>query len=250
MVINMRPEYPVHQFAFFIKEGLSDTSITINDPILYHRIIRVLKCAIGDILLLFDTHKHAQAQLINCTKKECIFRVVTIENNIPLHPPITLGLPLLKGNDLDEAISFATQIGVSNIQLLFTERSQRACLSMAEKKRFMRVVIAAAEQSKRFCMPLIQEPISFCDLKERYPHDVFLFGIKNGMNVRTLMQYDFMNDPKSSFLFVVGPEADFSSCEYDQLKQWNAQGICLGATVLRSCTAAGIGVGFLRVLTY
>jgi 16S rRNA (uracil1498-N3)-methyltransferase len=237
-----------HQFAIFLPEQLSDI-ITIDDPIMYHRIVRVLKCTTGDTLILFNAYTYAQARLVDITKKMCVFNVITIENNIPLHPYITVGLPLLKGNDLNEAVSLATQVGVSNIQLLSTHCTQRPFIFTTEKKRLMRIVIAAAEQSKTFCMPIIREPIPFCVLKERYPNDSLFFGMKDGVHIRTLLQHNFKNNTNASFLFVVGPEADFSSAEYDQLKQWNAQGVSLGPTVLRSCTAAGLGIFYIRMLT-
>lgn len=246
----MRAVQTGHQFALFIEQLFMHNAVTINDPILYHRIIRVLKCTIGSAVQLFNTQQHAQAILVNYTKKECFFQLKNIANNISLQPHITLGLPLLKGNDLDEAISFATQVGASTIQLLLTEYSQRVCVFATEQKRLMRVVIAATEQSKRFAMPGINEPIPFKNLKIHYPDCTLLFGMKDGMHMRELLHKNCMQDKNRSFLFVIGPEADFSANEYNQLKEWHAQGISLGPTVLRSCTAAGMGVGLIRALTY
>jgi 16S rRNA (uracil1498-N3)-methyltransferase len=242
--------HTAHQFAVFVEQPLNDNLIIINDPIIYHRIVRVLKYTIDEIVILFNKHNHVQARLISYTKKECTFKVIIIEDNFPLSPPIVLGLPLLKGSDLDEAVSFATQVGVSEIQLLLTDRSQRPFLFEIEQRRLMRIVIAASEQSKRFHIPMIHKPIPFAELREKYRSSIFFFGMRNGTKIATLLQRDFMQKPNYSFVFMVGPEADFSSREYEQLKQWQAQDICLGPTVLRSCTAAGIGVNYLRTFTY
>lgn len=239
-----------HQFAFFIEQLFDDSHIMINDPILYHRIVRVLKCSIGSSITLFNMQQHSQAVLINYTKKECFFSLISIANNHILKPCITLGLPLLKGNDLDEAISFATQVGVSAIQLLLTDYGQRSMVFANEQKRLFRLIIATTEQSKRFAMPTIAAPINFADIKKRYVEEVLLFGSKDGMDIKQLLNQSFIEDKKKSFFFIVGPEADFSNNEFSLLQQWNAQAVCFGPTVLRSCTAAGIGVGLIRALTY
>ncbi|RTL07213.1 16S rRNA (uracil(1498)-N(3))-methyltransferase [Candidatus Dependentiae bacterium] len=245
----MSRSHTTHQFALFIEQPFIDNTIVINDPVLYHRIIRVLKCTVGSTIQLFNNQYHTQAELFTYSKKECFFRVGTIVQNPIFKPQITLGLPLLKGNDLEEAISFATQIGVSAIQLLQTEYVQRPFKFANEEKRLIRIVIAATEQSKRFAMPIIKEPIPFASIKNVYQKDVILFGTQDGMHITTLLNQSYIKDITNSFLFIVGPEADFSDNEYTLLKEWHAQPICLSPAVLRSCTAAGMGVGLLRALT-
>lgn len=245
----MNRSHSTHQFAVFIDQPLDDNTIIINDPLLYHRIIRVLKCSLGSVIQLFNTQSNAQAKLINYTKKECFFKLITLLDNEIFKPHITLGLPLLKGNDLEEAISLATQTGVSAVQLLLTDYVQRSFIFANEEKRIMRIVIAATEQSKRFGMPLIKEPIPFPSIKSVYQNDVMLFGTKDGIHITALLNQPYLKDRTNSFFFIVGPEADFSDSEYILLKEWQAQGICLGPTVLRSCTAAGVGISWIRALT-
>lgn len=245
----MNRAHTTHQFSFFIDQPFVYNTIVINDPLLYHRIIRVLKCNVGSTIQLFNVQSNAQAQLINYTKKECFFKLMTMVDNEIFKPHITLGLPLLKGTDFEEAISLATQVGASDIQLLLTEYAQRSFIFAAEEKRLTRIVIAATEQSKRFRMPVIKEPIPFASIKSIYTDEVMLFGAKDGMHIATFLNQSYLKDRTNSFFFIVGPEADFSDSEYTLLKNWNAQGICLGPTILRSCTAAGLGVSWIRALT-
>lgn len=236
-----------HQFAFFIDQGFLHNTITIDDPILYHRIVRVLKCTIGSCVQLFNIQQNACATLLRITKTSCIFELSFVINNEPLKPSITLGLPLLKGGDLDEAISLATQVGVSAIQLLLMDYAQRSFVFNAEHKRLMRVVVAATEQSKRFSMPIIKAPISFRLINECYPKDILLFGSQQGITLQKILSQSCL--VTKDLFFVVGPEADFSPNERVLLEQWEAKGLSLGPTVLRSCTAVGLGVGLLRALT-
>ena len=238
-----------HVFALYVSVDLAsvDTMVSIEDPILYHRIIRVLRLACTQVVILFNNQIHAHAELVAVDKKKCTFVLRSVQHNIPLEPRITAVVPLLKGVDLEDAISWVTQVGATDIQLLKTDYSQRSWHGSGDLDKLVRSIVAVTEQSKQFCMPPIYEPMSLVQLLQVYKEALIFVGSPSGSaiatNISILKTGKFMH-----IMFLAGPEADFSPREYELLAQASVHFVSLGPTVLRSSTACQLGVGMLRAL--
>ncbi len=152
-----------HEFAIFysgLTQTLKSDRLTCNDKAVITRVSHVLRLRVDDTLILFDEKHHASAVVSTLSKKEVSFKIIKSSTNKKIEPSIRIALPVLKKDAFEQAIYNITELGGSEIQLIATEKAQRSWGGDKEMERLKRVMIAAAEQSKNFDMPVIHKPIS------------------------------------------------------------------------------------------
>lgn len=237
-----------HEFALFYSDlplkKASDTFL-VNDVSLVQRITSVLRLKAGDQLVLFNREAHVQVELKDCLKKNCLVLVKAWNKNKNLFPDITVFLPLLKRDAFESAIYASTALGATKIQLVQTEKT-RKWQGQKELERLERIVIAAAEQSKNFDIPLILKP---CSLQEalQIHNDVpqKLFADPTGKCFTEVMKN---NNKEQNILLFVGPEGDLTTPEKQLLKN-NFVFCRLTPTILKSEQALALLLGMVRSLT-
>jgi 16S rRNA (uracil1498-N3)-methyltransferase len=186
------------------------------------------------------------------------------ENEPTVH--LTLAQAMCKGMKMDFLIEKATEIGVSTIIPIFTERSMIKIGKTAEKdssislsakrrmERWRRLAIASMKQSLRSVLPDIQNPIKFDDLlPQMKTFDLsFIASLEKG--AKSLKECNELKDrlksPKDSLrnvLIMVGPEAGFTEDELSRAKAFGAIPITLGLRRLRTETA---GIVFSSLVLY
>ena len=128
----MRKTEDKHLFAVFVgnlfaqQKPRKDAVITITDQDLVHRIVTVLRMLIGEELQLFDDHDYYLAKITDIKKNKAInLQIISVAPNPKPKLEINFLLPLLKKEALEETIYSLTEIGVSSIQLLITDKSQK-----------------------------------------------------------------------------------------------------------------------------
>jgi len=246
-----------HEFAFFV-ETLSrlvedkQGRVTISDPTIVHRVTHVVRLQLGEAVILFDDTWHARAQLIEYAKSAAVFKLESAQKNTELLPRVTLLLPLLKREALDEVVYAARELGISSIAFVSAEKSSRHTVSASEKERLTRISIAAAEQSKNFfpChfIGLEKTPSLVEYVQEQSKHSAFIQGCKwyadpSGMR----WQEAASSCAQSSEIFLcLGPEGDLSDREKTVLKDSGFVFCQLGPTILRAQQAAIIFMGLVR----
>jgi RsmE family RNA methyltransferase len=243
-----------HQFALFVPAMQPvDNRLRITDNDTVKRMTKVLRLTVGDRCILFDTTHHMCVVVDNIHKTyiEC-----TVENKVRnqvFKPSVTILLPVLKQDDLGDAVSMLTACGVSIIQLVYTQRTHRIPWTAHVMARLNRLIIAAAEQSKCFSMPVLREPI---------PLENYIHAASSLLNKSTVIFFDPLGVPltqmiqsmrataSTNFVLIVGPEADLTVEEKKMLRAYGAHHCALTPTILRASLAAAIGVGIFRSITY
>jgi RsmE family RNA methyltransferase len=235
---------PAHLFALRYDPQLpsQDTEFVLSDAALINRISVILRLRIGEQLTLFNRQNHALVTIVSIGKKSITVRCETIYKNKIYSPTITALLPLLKKDDLATAIVQLVACGISAIQLLTTENTQRAWGGDAEYERLERLIIASAEQAKQFAVPLLHKPISLQDAIAQ--HKMLIVGDPAGLPFKEIMQK--LPDTLRECAVLVGPEADFTSQEKNLLETAGALHCSLTPTVLRSYLAVTLLAGALR----
>src|SRR5579862_9977388 len=122
-----------HQFACyysdlssFIAHDQLEHTISFNNPALTHRIFSVLRMRAGDTIILFDQAITITLELVNFSSKKLFSGIVqNYAANKILSPAITVLLPLLKKEALEDALYSCVELGATEIQLVSTQKTHR-----------------------------------------------------------------------------------------------------------------------------
>lgn len=251
-----------HEFAFFSKEfssALQDkkTQVILTDATVIHRLQHVLRAQKGEAVTLFDDTVHATCTITDYSKGRAVLTIGTVVKNVPVLPKLTVILPLLKREALDEVVYACRELGVSAIFFVSTDKSSRHSLSVSERERLERVSIAAAEQSKNFSpcvflndfkketLPTLTELLETHKNTQNFLEAGKLYADPSGL-VWQQIRSTFFADTKEFFV-CVGPEGDMSDREKELLRSYNFTFCQLGSTILRAQQAAIVLIGIVRV---
>ncbi len=247
-----------HEFALFAQElsqavAHKQTTVTLTDAPSVHRLQHVLRLQKGETVILFDTAGHAQCTLIDYAKNKALLSFKEVKKNVPVLPELSVILPLLKREALDEVIYACRELGVTRVYLVSTEKSSRHAINQSEVERLERVSIAAAEQSKNFApcqiigqgtLPLLSQLLQEPAFEQIETYK--LFADISGKQWGKL--FPEVSKTSKPFLLCVGPEADLSSEEKELLRN-NGFTFCqLGSTILRAQQAGVVLIGMIRSL--
>ncbi|MFH1429667.1 MAG: 16S rRNA (uracil(1498)-N(3))-methyltransferase [Candidatus Margulisiibacteriota bacterium] len=235
-----------------IKEG--QITLTGED---YNHIVRVLRMKTGDDLNVLDNHGHQyRTQIISADKNSavCLIEEVII---VPPSPfKIILAQAIIKGEKMDWLIQKATELGVSTIVPLITERTvvKLSAKDTPHKlERWQKIVKNAAEQCERPDLPVIEAPTTIQNLIIPEGTTAFV-GMARGdapmlrVYLSPLTKQSGSEDspgcPESSIrgvrslLFAAGPEGGFTPDEKELLQKKGCKPLSLAPNILRAETAA------------
>ena len=237
-----------HEFAFYC-HGLSGYTdepgdITITSDEMYHRFKHVVRIKPGDSVVLFDKEHHVSFLFLRCQGKDKVVGIWKDKQiNKQIIPMITFVLPLLKIDALSDAVYSLTEVGITQIQLVSTEKTQTPCTPKLLEK-LERVAIAAAEQSKDYSYPTILPPVELIDwLAEKRDGKKFHFDVTG---VPFSSWYSPI-DSQENYYLLVGPEGDLTDNEKQLTKQAGFVACLLTETVLRSVRAISLVSGLFRL---
>lgn len=241
-----------HQFSLYVPglssltAGLSkDQLFTLADPDLVHRIMVILRLAIGESLLIFDQKVQVMV-IINAAQKNKLIqlKIESKKSNQVFQPDIVFLLPLLKKESLEAALYSLTEIGVSKIHLAITQKSQQRW-TPKEQERAQKIIIAAAEQSKNFAFPQLFSPLALDELcAQLEPASFKIFFDPAGRRLSECLEL-VQHAPKQITL-AIGPEGDLTEEEKELMHRRGFTFCALTPTVLRACQAAALSTGIFR----
>ena len=201
-----------------------------------HHIAKVLRMNPGDALTLFNGRGGEwSAVLESVGKKSVTARPLAfheLDRTAPL--PVTLGLPLIKGDRMDYALQKATELGVAAIRVLDTERTEvRLRGERAAKKtdHWRQVVISACEQCGLNRPPQVEGPLPFKDfLAEARGLALIAHPGEAPLTASALREAEAVT-------LLTGPEGGFSDPELEAARAAGFLPFALGERVLRAETA-------------
>ena len=198
---------------------------------------RVLRMQPGQALSLFNGDgQDYPALIVSSSKKNVTVQLEQpVANSSESTLQIVLGQTLSKGDRMDYAVQKATEMGVTHIVPLSTERCDVRLKGDREDKRLSHwrsVAISAAEQCGRARVPKILPVMNVnewleysqgCDLRLVLHH-------------RTAQSLDSLAKP-TSIALMIGPEGGLSASEITLAEQSGFLPVALGPRVLRTETA-------------
>ena len=201
------------------------------------RHIKVLRLNVGERCVLFDrAGRKAHVYIEKITPDEVSGVVKNFVEAIAADQKIILIMGLPKAGQLDNALRMATELGVTEIRLAYTERSiPKWDEARTQKKldRLERIVQQAAQQSERGDVPIIGSPMPLADVVEVQDDALKLaLVVSAGAGLPSLGEH-----AHRAKCVAIGPEGGFTRAEHQFLSEQGYQCVHLGQTVLRVETA-------------
>lgn len=162
---------------------------------------------------------------------------------------ITVAQSVPKGSKMDFVVEKLTELGVSAIVPLRSERTIASHANASKIERWRRLAKSAAAQSGRDWIPTIAEPREFTDLLHEFgAYDAVLFPWELAEPERLRETLPQALGDARRVLAIVGPEGGFSHAEAEAAHRAGARTISLGERILRTETAALVLVSLLNYL--
>jgi len=211
----------------------------------FRHAIQVLRLKINDPLIIFngqggEYHAHIQ----NIEKRQSL---ITIDSFDPVNRESSLYsaifLAMIKPDKMDFAIQKMVELGVTEIQPVYTKRSViKIKANRLEKKmlHWQGIIIAACEQSGRTAIPIIHEPKALDECIESKSFVNALVMLPG--NHKSIVEQQCLNKYKDNISLLIGPEGGFTSEEEKAIRQKNITPISFGKRILRAETAAISGL--------
>lgn len=228
---------------FFVHENnIFDNNAVIQGEDVKH-IYKVLRLEAGNQVTINNCQGvEYLGEILEIDKKEVkvsLLRRLTTNNESPIEVHLFQGLP--KSQKMDIIVQKATELGVSEITPIITERVI-AKNEMGEYKkmdRWNRISLEACKQSKRTRIPKVNEPIEFgrlLDLLNKFDLILVPYENEEGRGLKKLCS-SINRASIKTVAIVIGPEGGFEESEIDTLKKHKAEIITLGPRILRTETA-------------
>jgi 16S rRNA (uracil1498-N3)-methyltransferase len=200
------------------------------------RHLSVLRLLPGAAVELFDGRgRRFRAELVDGGLR--------VREELPREPPrradVVLAQALAKGEKMELVIQKATELGVSRIIPLGTERAVvklEGARGAARVDRFRKVAQEAARQSGRADVPRIDEAASWDELFALLRDEPGRRGILLHPDAADLRLSAAVRGAPQ-LLLAVGPEGGFSPAEIERGAREGLLAACLGPLVLRTETA-------------
>ncbi|MDG9926480.1 MULTISPECIES: 16S rRNA (uracil(1498)-N(3))-methyltransferase [unclassified Pseudomonas] len=211
-----------------------------------HYIGRVLRHAAGDAVQLFDgSGREYLGELVEVGKKTV--RVELREQldglaESPLH--IHLGQGLSRGERMDWAIQKATELGVTEITPIVSERCEVRLKDERADKRlahWRQVAISACEQCGRSVLPTIHAPQTLAEWQAGVQAELKLVLHPVAAPLES-------HAKPQTLAFLIGPEGGLTDAEVEQAKGAGFQAARLGPRVLRTETAPVVALSVAQQL--
>jgi len=225
----------------------------------------------GDSLLLTDREAHHAAQVLRLQKGEEVtvldgagtrlvcdaVRVSRKEIELSVRHRETIPRPsfeltlfqaIVKGKTMETIVEKATELGVSRVVPLLTERvvshldSER--IESKQAKWHLRA-IESIKQCGSPSLPRIEAPAKLNDVLKTLPSFdlACVASLRGGSHPRHWAQA--LKQFRTGCVWI-GPEGDFTEAELDAIEATGAKPITLGPLVLRADTAAIVSLAIVR----
>ena len=212
-----------------------------------HHLHKVRRQTVDDLIDVVDGEGNFyRVRLLEIQRDRALGEIVEHRVEVGEGPiKLILAPALLKGQRFDFVLEKATEVGVSAIWPLESERGVARTKSEAKMERWHRLVRAAVKQCGRSRFPVIDQPAQLVAVVERLVAacDVVFMGALGGQ--LTEPWYSEKVSPKSSVGLLIGPEGGFSSGEIAFARERGVSIFGWGERVLRADTASVVLAGLL-----
>lgn len=225
----------------YFPEELKPNSL-IDLPLNASNHLKVLKKNIGDKVEVFNGKGMISLGYLEDLKRSKIS--LRLEDNIlqekPLIPEINLGVSNIK--NFDKVVKDSSQLGVSSLSSLITERTKLRVTKKVKFERWQLISASSCEQSGLNWLPKISQKNLKDWLDESKSKNRFFLDPRADFYIGNIKRF-------SSIDIAMGPEGGFSSKEEDLFKKYNFIGINCGNLVIKTESMPIVLLSMLKVLS-
>ena len=208
---------------------------------------KVLRMQAGRELIVFNGEGgEYRAEITEVSKKTVTVKVGEF-NPEDRQSPLTihLGIGISRGERFDYVLQKATELGVTAITPLFTERVEvKLNGPRLEKKlnHWQQILVSACEQCQRNQLPQLHAPQNLDQwLTERDEDTCLVLHHRSDVSLNE-------TTPPNSVALVIGPEGGLSQNEIENSLKRGFQALTLGPRVFRTETAPVAAISILQYL--
>ncbi|MGN5763001.1 16S rRNA (uracil(1498)-N(3))-methyltransferase [Acinetobacter calcoaceticus] len=230
---------------FYIETELNTGHTIELTESVFHHWVRVLRAKEQEQAIFFNGKGGEYVVTLTQINKKNAFVSVDQFDAADRTAPfkVILGQVMSKGDRMDYAIQKATELGVTTIQLLTSERCEMRLKYDRDQKKldhWQSVAIAACEQCGMNRVPEILAPISLSDWVESdLPASRFVLAPNKD-------QENVLLNSLPELALLIGPEGGLSEAEINTANQNNFKNWCIGDRVLRTETAPVVALSILN----
>ena len=201
-------------------------------------LVRVLRARVGQEFDIVADGVVRRGQVSEIGEQRVAFTLGDAISSEAASVNLTLLLAVFKFDRMEWAIEKCTELGVTKIVPVIARRTDAHLASAALKRaeRWRRVVVQAAEQSRRTAPPQLTDPIKLRDALD-LPGELRVVLSEAEQEI-SLKEAVAANQAASEVLLAIGPEGGWTEDELDLLKNGGWISVSLGTTILRAETAA------------
>lgn len=219
---------------YFAKEKKADTFVLYEKDI--HHIKNVMRMKIKDMIEVVYENALYSCEIANL-EPLLLNTIKNIDSDSEMNINLTVAISLISEQKMDLVLQKLTELGVSEIIPIKTERS---IVKLDEKKeikkinRWQAICKEASEQSKRTKIPRVRPIMTISELS----------NIKNelkmlcSLNEKSKLLSEYLKPDIKEILFTIGPEGGFTIDEENKLIEGGFLPASLGKRVMRVETAA------------
>lgn len=231
---------------FYLSQPLGE-EIVIGSVSTIKQMYNVFRYKEGDLVTLFNGEgSDVTYKIKSISSSVCELLKVDDKSSVLIDKKINLYISVIKKDNVELVAQKATELGVSKIIPIISERSEKKGLN---KERLEKIVVEASEQCGRGDIPFINDIKSFDEaISSQKENSLSVFAQMNGLKIseKTFQDKLILAKEKNSEINIwIGPEGGWSEKEIEKFEQVNVVGVSLGQTVLRAETAAIVAVALM-----
>mgnify|MGYP001382361662 FL=1 len=208
-----------------------------------HYVANVMRMKRGSNINFFNKEGEWLSEIIFLDRDRVEVKFLNKMKESSKQSNIELAICLVKKNPMETILQKATELGVSRIIPIISERTEVKELNY---ERAQKIVIEATEQSNQLNPPEVSKVIKLKDFLEKLDSKTkFLFADVNSQN--NLKKKDVEGDFLKTIL--IGPEGDFSPSERKSiLAKANTTSFSISKNILRSDTAVISAISLINFI--
>ena len=236
--------------TFFVTSEAIDPPVVRITGALLHHLRESLRLQPGERLTVTDERGiRYSAEILEVTSGALVARILDTMSAPPsTSPSIVLALSLLKGEKMDWVIQKSTELGVRRLAPILANHSvvrPRADRIEHQRARWQRIALEAAQQSERWSVPSIDEPMTVTQMlsaSTTAASKILLAERSGGLSLTNVPLHGTDGD----VWLLIGPEGGWEEEEVRQMLEQGCVAVSLGPRILRAETAAIAAVTVLQ----